>query len=240
MLDRFLHCPRRLHDQLGAGFAAQGGIQAQVIVFRFAPAVFGVVVVVGRTGAVVLGQRRLPQTVGHVLGAGAGLGVVDAQLQRGVDKGAQHVGAVAQHIVAAAAQHHAAFARGHFLNDVGLQDVDLVGQRHRVAHHVQAVDQAAAALVFAGGDGLLGQAALFSCQRDEFLVVEFDAQKFCHALGDLTAAGCVFARHRDHQRFHSCHLVFHDCVGVYPAHQKYRDFSDTPGPHGPHFNFSIP
>ena len=118
-----------------------------------------------------LGQLGLPQAVRHVLGVGAALGKLDAGLQRRVDEGAQHVGALTQDVVTAAAQNDAGTLGGQLLDDVALQNVDLVSQGHRVAHHVQAVDQAAAALVLAGGNGLLGQTALFGGKGDQLLII---------------------------------------------------------------------
>ena len=148
-----------------------------------------------------LGQLGLPQAVGHVLGIGAGLGKFNAGLQRRIDKGAQHILPLAQHIVAAAAQNNAGTFGGQLLDDIALQDIDLIGQRHRVAHHVQAVDQAAAALVLAGGNGLLGQAAFFGRKGDQLLVVQGDTQLICDGLCNLTAAGCIFTRHSNDHRF---------------------------------------
>ena len=171
MLVGFLHSPGGGHDQVGAGLSAQGRIQAQIVVLGLAPAVLGVIVVVACTGAVMLGQLGLPQAVRHVFGVGAALGKLDAGLQRRVDEGAQHVGALTQDVVTAAAQNDAGALGGQLLDDVALQNVDLVGQGHRVAHHVQAVDQAAAALVLAGGNGLLGQTALFGGKGDQLLII---------------------------------------------------------------------
>ena len=148
-----------------------------------------------------LGQLGLPQAVGHVLGIGAGLGKFNAGLQRRIDKGAQHILPLTQHIVAAAAQNNAGPLGSQLFNDVALQNIDLVGQGHGVAHHVQAVNQAAAALVLAGGDGLLGQAAFFGGKGDQLLIVQGDTQLICDGLCDFAAAGCVLTRHCNDHRF---------------------------------------
>ena len=65
----------------------------------------------------------------------------------------------------------------------------------------QAVDQAAAALVLTGGNGLLGQAAFFGCKGDQLLVVQGDTQLVGNGLCNLTAAGCVLTRHSNDHRF---------------------------------------
>ena len=91
--------------------------------------------------------------------------------------------------------------RGQLLDDVALQNVHLIGQGHSIAHHVQAVDQAAAALVLAGGDGLLGQTALFGGQGDQLLIVQRDTQLIGHGLGNLAAAGSILTCHCNNHRF---------------------------------------
>ena len=99
--------------------------------------IFGVVVLV--TGIVCLIQYARIRGTGFTAPFML-LGKLDAGLQRRVDEGAQHVGALTQDVVTAAAQNDAGALGGQLLDDVALQNVDLVGQGHRVAHHVQAVD----------------------------------------------------------------------------------------------------
>ena len=135
-----------------------------------------------------LGQLDLPQAVGHILGVRAALGKGNAVLQRRIHKCAQDVLALTQDIVAAAAQNDAGTLGSQLLDDVALQDVDLIGQRHCVAHHVQAVNQAAAALVLTGGNSFLGQAAFLGCKGNQFLVVKGNAQLIGNGLCNLTAA----------------------------------------------------
>src|SRR5699024_5734095 len=91
-------------DHLDADILAQGGVDAQVVVVHVAPAVLGVVVVVGGPLAVGLVDLVPDALFGGGLDDGVGLGVFPPPLQGRVDKDVQHVGALPQHIVGAAAQ----------------------------------------------------------------------------------------------------------------------------------------
>jgi hypothetical protein len=90
----------------------------------------------------------------------------------------------------------------------------MASQGHGVAHHVKAVDQAAAALGLAGGNGFFRQAALFCGDGDQLLVVQGNPQKISNFLGNLAAAGCIFTRHRNNQGFlHCLHLTNNNSDG---------------------------
>ena len=67
---------------------------------------------------------------------------IHAATPRGVHEHAQHIPALPQHIVTAAAQDHAGAFLGQLLDDAALQNEHLIAQRQLVAHGVQAVQQA--------------------------------------------------------------------------------------------------
>jgi hypothetical protein len=173
-----------------------------------APAVLGVVVVVG--GTVAVGLVDLVLDALFVLGLQhvVLLAVSQTPPLGGVDEDAQHVLAVAQDIVAAAAHDDAGAFVGQLLDDAALQDEDLVAQRKVIAHRIQAVQQAVGVPLLAGGHGLLGQSGILGGHRDQFLVVELDAQCACHVLGDVASAGAVLTAQSDDRL---CHNMFLPC-----------------------------
>ena len=107
-----------------------------------------------------------------------------------------------QHIVGAAAQDHTGAFLGQLLDDPALEDEDLVAQGQVGAHGVQAVQQAVGMAFFAGGHSLLGQAGIPGGHGDQLFVIELDAQRISHALGNIAPAGAVFTAQSD-DRF--CH-----------------------------------
>src|SRR5699024_1652289 len=119
----------------------QGSVDAQVIVVDVAPAVLGVVVVVG--GALTVGLVDLVPDAffGGGLHDVFGLGVDAAPLNRGVHKDVEHVGPLPQDVVGAPAQNHAGVFIGQLLDDPALQDEHQVAQGQVGAHGVQAVQQ---------------------------------------------------------------------------------------------------
>ena len=172
---------------------------------RVAPAVLGVVVVVGSTVAVGLLDFFLDAFLVFRLDKGVGLGQLTPPLHRSIDEDAKHVLALPQHIVAAAAQDHAGALLGQLLDDPALQDEDLIAQRQIVAHGVEAVQQAVGVALFTGRHRLFGQAGMLGCHGDQLLIVELDAQGVCHILCDVVAAGAVLTANRNDRL---CHNVF--------------------------------
>ena len=65
-----------------------------------------------------------------------------------VHEHAQHILALTQHIVAAAAQDHAGAFLGQLLDDAALKNEHLIAQRQLIAHGVQTVQQAVSMPVF--------------------------------------------------------------------------------------------
>ena len=174
-----------------------------------APAVLGVVVVVGSTVAVGLLDFFLDAFLVFRLDKGVGLGQLTPPLHRSIDEDAQHVLALPQHIVAAAAKDHAGAFLSQLLDDTALQNEHLIAQRQLVAHGVQAVQQAVGVALFTGRHRLFGQAGMLGCHGDQLLVVKLDAQCICHILCDEASAGAVLTAQSDDRLCHNVFLLFH-------------------------------
>ena len=174
-----------------------------------APAVLGVVVVVGR--AVAVGLFHLVLDALFVLGLyqGVGLGVLQTPLLGCIHEHPQHVLALPQDVVTAAAKDHAGAFLGQLLDDTALQNEHLIAQRQLVAHGVQAVQQAVGVPFLAGGNSLLRQAGVLCCHGDQLLVVKLDAQCLCHVLCDVASAGAVLTAQSDDRLCHNVFLLFH-------------------------------
>src|SRR5699024_3145100 len=104
-------------DHLDAGLLAKGGAEAQVIGMDAAAAVLGVGVVAGAALAVGVVDVVPDALFGGGLDVGGGLGILPPPGQRRIDKDVQHVCALRQHIVGAAAQDDAGVLVGQLFDD---------------------------------------------------------------------------------------------------------------------------
>ena len=174
-----------------------------------APAVLGVVVVVGRAVAVGLFHLFLDALFVLGLDQRVGLCVFQPPLLGCIHEHAQHILALAQHVVAAAAQDHAGAFLGQLLDDAALKNEHLIAQRQLIAHGVQAVQQAVGMPLFTGGNSFFRKAGMLCCHGDQLFVVKLDAQCICHIFCDVAAARAVFTSQSDDRL---CHNVFLLCV----------------------------
>ena len=192
---QLLRHKRHVADDIRAFVDAQRtGVEAQIVVLRFAPVAVGVVLVVDLALAVFFLQTLLRGLLRLAVQAHNALG---AMLHIGMDENMQRVRTVLEDEVRTAADDDAGTLFRQVADDVGLADVELVGNGHRVdqTHRVgrdRDIEQEAA------GDGgvftdfldeLVREAAFLCYLIDQLLVIVGNSE----LLGDFFANGSAAA-----------------------------------------------
>ena len=190
-------------------FAAEAGVDAEVVVVGVAPDLVGVVAVVAAAASVGFGDGAAGFAFVHVLGIHDAL---HAMFDRCVQKEADAVVVIAQDVVGAAANDDAVTAAGAVFHCLGLGFEDGVLRRVFVGIHVglvhQIVDKVAEHAFFVFTHVIFGKAGETSDLGDHFPVVKRESELQCQILANGVAAAAILPADGDDPV-----ALLHFCIG---------------------------
>ena len=167
-----------------------------------APYLAGIVIVIGRTLLIHLFESSLGRlTLDDVITAG--LNALYTVLNRAMDEEIELIREVTQYMVCTAADNNTRGILCHLADDIGLSQIQLIGQAHAVqtnrTEHRQRVQEAVGGTLVELLEQLFVKSGLFSRTGNQFPVLERNAQTERQFLTDLTTTGTIFTTNSNNQ-----------------------------------------
>ena len=166
------------------------------------PYLAGIVVVISRALLIHLFERGLRGLALDLIVA-AGLNALYAVLNRAMDEEVEPVREITQYMVSAAANDDAGGPLCHLADDVGLCEIELIGQAHAVkadrAEHGQRVKEAVGRALVELLEQLFIKTSLFCRARDQLAVIKRNTKTEREFLADFTTACAVFTADSNNQ-----------------------------------------